>query len=152
MKSVFKKRGVGRSTENRYRFPTGIRNGTAPRFLHNAARGIVPAPFLWNEQIDRGVGQKQGVPYRSTHRDFSVRLSFENQAWRDATPFLLVVLVEVGDFNGSDEVVYDFYCVFVMSVNFLFFVDKHLVYERSQDFRRQFFKVAAVFVHERDKL
>ena len=81
-------------------------------------------------------GKTKGRPYRSTHRDFSVRLSFENQAWRDATPFLLVVLVEVGDFNGSDEVVNDFYCVFVMSVNFLLFVDKHLVYERSQDFRR----------------
>ena len=42
---------------------------------------------------------------RTSIRDFSVRLSFENQAWRDATPFLLFVSVEVGDFYGSDEVV-----------------------------------------------
>ena len=42
---------------------------------------------------------------RTSIRDFSVRLSFENQAWRDATPFLLFVSVEVGNFYGSDEVV-----------------------------------------------
>ena len=59
--------------------------------------------------------------------------------------FSWLFLVEVGDFNGSDEVVNDFYCVSDVSVNFLLFVDKHLVYESSQDFRRQFLKVA-VFV------
>ena len=42
---------------------------------------------------------------RTSIRDFSVRLFFENQAWRDATPFLLFVSVEVGNFYGSDEVV-----------------------------------------------
>ena len=89
--------------------------------------------------------KKSVSPYRTSNRDFSVRLFFENQAWRDAMPFLFGFLVEVGDFDGSDEVVDNFYYVFVMSVNFLLFVDKHLVYERSQVFRRQFFKVA-VFV------
>lgn len=79
---------------------------------------------------------------RTSIRDFSVRLSFENQAWHHATPVLWSVLVEVGDFNGSDEVVNDFYRVSDVSVNFLLFVDKHLVYKRSQYLRRQFFEVA----------
>ena len=49
---------------------------------------------------------KSGRPQkRISVREFSVRLFFENQAWRDATPFFLFVSVEVGDFYGSDEVV-----------------------------------------------
>jgi len=92
---------------------------------------------------------KRGRQIRTFFREFSVRLSFENQAWRDATPFLLFVSVEVGDLNGSDEVIYDFDRVSVMSVNFLLFVNQHFVYERSQDFGRQFLKVA-VLVHERN--
>ena len=34
--------------------------------------------------------KKRGGDYRTSVREFSVRLSFKNQAWRDATPFLLL--------------------------------------------------------------
>jgi len=44
---------------------------------------------------------------RTSIRDFSVRLSFENQAWRDATPDSLFVSIKFGNFYGSDEVVSD---------------------------------------------
>ena len=83
--------------------------------------------------------------------DCSVKLSFENQAWLHATPFLLGVLVLIGDFNSPDETVNNFYCVSNVSDIFMFFINKHLVYERSQNFECQFLKVS-ILIHKRDKL
>ncbi len=63
---------------------------------------------MQQERFDGKRREKKTAENRTSIREFSVRLSFENQAWRDATPFLLFVSVEVGDFNGSDKVVNDF--------------------------------------------
>lgn len=92
--------------------------------------------------------------YRSFHRELLVnrrskriRRGVKPRLFSYLDLVILIVVVVVGDWwnDCSHEVIDDFNGLSVMSVYLRFLVDDYLVNERTQNFGREFFKVA-VFV------